>query len=106
MDETATPEREPTAPRVPGPPVVYLPVRLDQQGEVADVLMVRLADGRVALLGYTALDRFIDCCGERQPWVLFDTGKLGELHATKPFDLKLLDVLLPDDVRSAMEVGA
>lgn len=108
MADTSTPETPETpVPKrgVPAPPVVYLPVRLDEHGAVADFLMVRLADERVALLGYTALDRFIDCCGEQQPWVLFETSKLGDLHAAKPFDLKLLDVPLPDGVRSAMEVG-
>lgn len=106
MDETSTPESAPTQPGIPGPPVVYLPVRTDEHGEVVDFLMIKLDDGRVALLGYTALDRFIDCCGEQQPWVLFETSKLGNLHAAKPFDLKLLDVPLPEALRSAMAVGA
>ncbi|WP_203336506.1 SAV_915 family protein [Nocardioides limicola] len=78
---------------------------VDEHGEVRDVRMVLLDDGRVALLGYSALDRFIDCCGEDQPWAVFETAKLGELHATKPFDLKLLDVPWPDDLRQAMREG-
>ena len=36
--------------------------------------MIKLGDGRVALLGYTALDRVIDAWGEHQHWLLFDTG--------------------------------
>ena len=41
------------------PPVAYLPCRLDDNGELAEVMMVELADGRTALMGYTALDRFV-----------------------------------------------
>lgn len=88
--------------RIPGPPVVYLPVDTDHQGEVRDIKMIRLADGRVALLGYTALDRFIDCWGEAQPWLLFETSKLADLHAAKEFDIKLLDVAVPEEFRTAV----
>ncbi|WP_424922760.1 SAV_915 family protein [Aeromicrobium chenweiae] len=35
--------------------------------------VVGLRDGRTALLAYTALDRLVDCCGDRQPWVLIET---------------------------------
>lgn len=84
----------------PGP-IVYLPVSLDADGQVADVTMVRLADERVALLAYTALDRLIDCCGEHQPWSIFDVGHLDALNEVKPFDLKYLDVELPPAFRVA-----
>lgn len=85
--------------RVHGPPVVYLPVEMDEHGGVGEFKMIRLADGRIALLGYTALDRFIDAWGEHQPWLLFDSHRLDEIHAVKPFDLKLLDVSVPEDYR-------
>lgn len=85
--------------RVHGPPVVYLPVEMNANGGVAEFKMIRLADGRVALLGYTALDRFVDSWGEHQPWLLFDTHRLDEIHAVKPFDLKLLDVAVPEEYR-------
>ena len=39
-------------------PVVYLPVDIDEDGTITDFRMIRLGDGRIALLGYTALDRF------------------------------------------------
>lgn len=79
--------------------MIYLPVEMDAAGSVAEFKMIRLGDGRVALLGYTALDRFIDAWGEHQPWLLFDTHRLGEIHAVKPFDLKLLDVSVPEEYR-------
>ena len=85
--------------RVSGPPVVYLPVVTDERGQVSEVKMIKLADGRVALLGYTALDRFIDAWGDHQPWLLFDSHRLHEIHDAKPFDLKLLDVAVPEEYR-------
>ena len=73
---------------------------MDANGGVAEFKMIRLADGRVALLpGYTALDRFVDSWGEHQPWLLFHTHRLDEIHAVKPFDLKLLDVAVPEEYR-------
>lgn len=92
--------------QIVGPPVVYVPVRLDAQGAVEEIVMLRMGDGQVALLAYSALDRFIDCCGEQQPWMLFETAKLVDLHQTKPFDTKLLDVELPAEVRAMLQSGA
>ena len=89
------------ASKVAGPPVVYLPVDLNEGGEVENVRMVQLEDGRVALLGYTALDRFVRCCGEEQPWMVFDTTKLEELRRVKHFDVNYLDVPLPQHLRTS-----
>ena len=86
--------------KVVGPPVVYLPVEVDDEGVVQEVRMARMEDGTVALLGYTALDRFIRCCGEEQPWMLFQTDQLEELRAAKHFDVSYLDVPLPQALRS------
>jgi hypothetical protein len=87
-------------PKVAGPPVVYLPVELDEDGGVQNIRMVALEDGRVALLGYTALDRFMRCCGEGHAWMVFDTEKLDELRQTKHFDVNYLDVPLPLHLRT------
>src|SRR6478735_2362141 len=76
------------------PPVAYLPCRLDEAGNLAEVLMVELADGRIALLGYTALDRFLAACGDAHPWVLWQTGEIEALRELKPFDVAYLDVPL------------
>lgn len=83
------------------PPVVYLPVDVDEAGAVRDVRMIKLGDGRVALCAYTALDRFVACWGAAQPWALVNTSDLPGIHDQKPFDVKLLDVLVPEPVRSA-----
>lgn len=94
--------RDAQAGSAPAPPVVYLPVETDADGQVTDVKMVRLEDGRVVLLGYTALDRFLDSWGHAQPWMLFETRRLADIHAVKPFDLKLLDVAVPPGLRPDM----
>lgn len=92
--------------KVAGPPMVYVPVDLNEAGEVENVRMVGLEDGRVALLGYTALDRFVRCCGEEQPWMLLDTEKLEELRGIKHFDVNYLDVPLPEHLRSTASGAA
>ena len=85
--------------------MVYLPVDTDERGQVTDFKMIRLGDGRVALLGYTALDRFIDAWGEHQSWLLFESSKIDQIHAAKPFDLKLLDVAVPEEFRPGPPQG-
>lgn len=97
---------DPQAAGVPAPPVVYLPVETDADGQVTDVKMIKLGDGRVALLGYTALDRFVESWGPHQPWLLFDSRQLHDIHAAKPFDVKLLDVAVPEEFRPAAPQGA
>lgn len=97
---------ERTGSGVAAPPVVYLPVDVDADGQVSDIKMIRLGDGRVALLAYTALDRFIDAWGEHQSWLLFDTRKVEEIQQAKPFDVKLLDVVVPESFRSGPQQGA
>lgn len=84
------------------PPVLYLPVEVGEDGQVKDIRMLRLGDGRIALVGYTALDRFVACWGTEQPWALVNTSELPGIHEQKPFDVKLLDVLVPEPVRSAL----
>ncbi|MFC5730724.1 MULTISPECIES: SAV_915 family protein [Nocardioides] len=83
----------------PAPPVVYLPVQTDADGQVTDVKMLKLGDGRVALLAYTALDRLIDAWGDHQSWLLFETRKVDDIRQVKHFDVKLLDVDVPAELR-------
>lgn len=85
------------------PPVAYLPCRLADDGTLSEVLMAELADGRVALLGYTALDRFVGSCGEEQPWVLWRTEDLEQLRDLKHFDVAYLDVPLPPQLRGNLD---
>jgi hypothetical protein len=60
-----------------------------------------MRDGRLALLLYTALDRLVDCCGEHQPWVALPAERLDEVDAAHPYDVILLDLEVPDDLREA-----
>lgn len=81
------------------PPVAYLPCRLDDDGNLAEVMLVELSDGRIALLGYTALDRFAAACGDAHPWVLWATSELERIRELKPYDVAYLDVALPRHLR-------
>lgn len=105
-DDSASPTNTafgaPAPEGMPPPPVVYVPVRPDKGGNLSDIAMIRLADGRVALLAYTALDRLLTCCGMDQPWVLMFADDLADVRETKPFDIKLLDVEVPLEFRTMM----
>lgn len=90
---------QPPTPAALQPPVAYLPCRLDSEGQVAEVMMAQLNDGRVALMGYTALDRFIAACGRGHPWVLWKTEEIESLRALKHFDVAYLDIPMPADLR-------
>ncbi|WP_211358296.1 SAV_915 family protein [Amycolatopsis cihanbeyliensis] len=56
-------------------------------------------DGRVALLAYSALDRLHTCCGPNQPWIVMPTAALDGLQQAQPFQLLLLDIMIPEDKR-------
>jgi hypothetical protein len=57
------------------------------------------SDRRVALLAYSALDRLHTCCGAQQPWIVLPTAILDKLQQDNPFELLLLDVMIPEDER-------
>ncbi|MDG4831852.1 hypothetical protein O7627_21460 [Solwaraspora sp. WMMD1047] len=83
------------------PPVVYLPC-LAEVTDAADarIVMRTTKDGRLALLAYSALDRLRNCCGPTQPWIVAPTIALSRLHAAEPFDLLLLDIMIPPERRA------
>lgn len=85
------------------PPVTYLPCRLDAAGELQEVMMAELEDGRIALMGYTALDRFVAACGSGHPWVLWKTEELERLRELKHFDVAYLDIPMPTALRIETE---
>lgn len=82
------------------PPVVYLPCAepVSDPAE-ARIDMRQTRDGRTALLAYSALDRLHKCCGHNQAWMLMPTANLAALQATQPFQLLLLDVVIPVERR-------
>lgn len=81
------------------PPVAYLPCRLDDEGNLAEVMMAELETGQIALMGYTALDRFFASCGPGHPWVLWKTEELESLREVKHFDVAYLDIPMPAQLR-------
>ncbi|NKY06140.1 hypothetical protein HF998_03975 [Cellulomonas hominis] len=56
-------------------------------------------DGRTALLVYSALDRLHRCAGAAEPWFVLPTTELQKLYDIRPFDLVLLDLVVPEDQR-------
>lgn len=85
------------------PPVLYLPCT-EQVRDPRD-LVVRYQttqDGRRALLVYSALDRLQTCCGADQPWFMLPTERLEALHQLDPFDLVLMDLIVPEEARAGL----
>ncbi|MCV7431993.1 hypothetical protein H7K31_10495 [Mycolicibacterium bacteremicum] len=87
---------------IPGnfPPAVYLPCAESVNDPMAARIDMRQTrDGRTALLAYSALDRLHTCCGIDQAWILMPTADLAHLQLAQPFQLLLLDVVIPPDRR-------
>lgn len=85
------------------PPVLYVPCE-ESVGTVATAT-VRLRttrDGRSALLVYSALDRLRTCLGPDEPWMVVPTEQLVSVRESSPFDLVLLDVVVPERERSLL----
>jgi hypothetical protein len=82
------------------PPVVYVPCEQSGNGdEDLRIDLRRTGDGRSALLVYSALDRLVSCCGEYQPWVVMPTAKLDAMAEHARFDMILLDLEIPEQLR-------
>lgn len=86
------------------PPVLYVPC-VEETLEAADA-RVRLRttrDGRSALLVYSALDRLRSGVGSDVAWMVIPTARLVVLNDSTPFDLVLLDVVVPEHERLAIQ---
>ncbi|WP_116115857.1 SAV_915 family protein [Austwickia chelonae] len=104
MDEQVWARSVPEEKPVELPPVWYVPC-MEVDGELR-VMLRRMEDGRVALVGYTALDRLRDGIGDC-PWVLLNADGLQQVHDLSPFDLFLYDLdLLGDGGADGAEGGA
>lgn len=85
------------------PPVLYLPCTEHVQDPRDLVVRYQTtADGRRALLVYSALDRLQTCCGTDQPWFMLPTERLEALHQLDPFDLVLMDLVVPEGSRAGL----
>ncbi|MGH3327467.1 MAG: SAV_915 family protein [Streptomycetales bacterium] len=88
------------------PPMVYVPSRRVQSGDEQAQLELRtLDDGRLAVLAFSSLDRLTAGCGPDQPWVLLRSEVLAGLQPGVGFDVVLVDVPLPPDLRHGGERG-
>ncbi|QLY34491.1 hypothetical protein H0264_18415 [Nocardia huaxiensis] len=86
------------------PPVVYLPVLQEvERVEDAQIMLRQTRDGRIACLAYSALDRLLECCGADQPWMWTPTVALDALQEVRPFDLLLLDLYIPEELRGTSQ---
>ena len=97
-------QREPIAGTIV-PPVLYLPVTDLPDGQGQRFAVHPLADGRMGLLAYTALDRLAECCGEQQQWVMLATPDLGRVKRVQPFDVVAFDAPVPASLRQAGRIG-
>lgn len=88
------------ASKITFPPVVYVPCSpLNPEDEELSVDLRRTRDGKLALLVYSALDRLVTCCGEQQPWVVLPTANLEKIREKTDFELILLDIEIPNELR-------
>lgn len=84
------------------PPVLYVPCHQHvSDPSDARVLLNSTRDGRSSLLVYSALDRLHTCMGRDQPWIVIPTSYLSSLKDVAPFDLVLLDVVVPEEARAS-----
>lgn len=81
------------------PPMLYVPVADPRVSTELTIEFRRLADGRLALVAYTALDRLVDLCGPQQHWAVVPVAQLDEIDQYQPYDLILLDVDIPHEQR-------
>ncbi|WP_245601258.1 SAV_915 family protein [Mycetocola saprophilus] len=81
------------------PPMLYLPIRIDELGR--QFVEVRPhGDGKRALLAFTALDRLASQCGPEQPWIVVQTDRLGEIKEAFPFDVVSFDPAIGAHLRA------
>jgi hypothetical protein len=90
------------------PPIVYVPCVPAQSGdEQSDgeltIELRQTRDGRLALLVYSAMDRLVAHCGPAQPWTVLATSDLEKVRLASGFDLVLLDLDIPEELRHVGE---
>lgn len=79
------------------PPFLYLPVRETAAGErLAEVR--ELTGGRQAVLAFTALDRLLLACGEKQLWAVVALEVLETIRDEQPFDTVAFDPEIPAEL--------
>lgn len=87
------------------PPVLYVPARHGGARAEVDLELSTLADGRVAALAYTSLDRLVGACGAGRPWALLPSEQLVELQAAGAFAVIALNAEVPAGLRKEPNDG-
>ncbi|GGL18902.1 SAV_915 family protein [Mangrovihabitans endophyticus] len=85
------------------PPVVYVPCAPAQSGDELTIDLRVARDGRLALLVYSAMDRLVEHCGPAQPWTVMLTKDLEQARLATGFELILLDLDIPEELRRTGE---
>lgn len=65
----------------------------------AGVDMRYTRDGRTALLVYSSLAALRQCCGDDQAWMSMPRSGITKLREARPFELLMLDVPIPIELR-------
>jgi hypothetical protein len=81
------------------PPVLYVPCAPTQTGDELTIDLRVTKDGRLALLVYSAMDRLIAHCGPAQRWTVLLTEDLEQVRVLTGFELVLLDLDIPEELR-------
>jgi hypothetical protein len=90
--------------RLQVPPFLYIPVtartvELWDDGGEAEIELRETVDGELVLFTFTALDRLIAGCGERQPWLVIPADRLAHIKEATGLAQVVMDVGLPDALR-------
>ncbi|WP_215548293.1 SAV_915 family protein [Amycolatopsis sp. CA-230715] len=94
----AVPEQTPG--EIAEPTVFFLPSVPGRGDDGRPALALKpLDDGRLALPLYTALDRLVAGCGDRQPWVAVLESKVEQVFRDSGADVAIVDAELSDDAR-------
>lgn len=64
----------------------------------AEIELRKTADGKMALVAFSSVQRLVECCGPHQPWALIKSEHLGNVYRAQPYDMILLDSDLPKEL--------
>jgi hypothetical protein len=67
----------------------------------AEIELRRTADGKIALMAFSSVQRLVECLGPYQPWALVKSEHLPKIYQTQPYDMIVLDSDLPEELRPA-----
>ncbi|GAA2784914.1 SAV_915 family protein [Saccharopolyspora taberi] len=82
------------------PPQAFVPCKPVKAGSAeATVELRRTTTGELALPTFTSLRRFVEGCGDRQPWIAVARADVQKIAEQVGAEVVLEDVALPDTER-------